>query len=108
MTLEVLLTLAEHPNLLSMSERELFAAAQPCWLLNRRRASQVRYLRVIAQDHVGAVAEVTGFTDMLDDQGRLRSKIEGHLLEAGHPVRDAAIGTPCLPRRNPVRYVAAS
>ena len=72
-----------------MTEEEAWRAGRGVWKMNRSRAAAERFALITAKNVVLAVAEIRGVTRHED-----RTALEGVVLAAGHPVRDAYIARP--------------
>jgi len=72
-----------------MTEDEAWQAGRGVWKMNRSRAVTERFALIVGMGKVLAVAKIEGVTGHGD-----RIALEGHPLEAGHPVYDAHIGRP--------------
>ncbi|MGW1466406.1 hypothetical protein ACWCPT_18910 [Streptomyces sp. NPDC002308] len=85
----------------NMGDEALFRANRGCWVLGER-ADREQYALLSAQGTVRQAIEI----ERLAAVSGGRRAIEGHVLEAGHPVYDAYVGKPqpVEPVRNPVTY----
>lgn len=70
-----------------ITEQEAWTAARGVRKINRDRAGRQRFAIVVGNGRVCAVAELTGMTPIGD-----RYALEGQVLAAGHPIREAYLG----------------
>lgn len=85
-----------------IGEAEVWEQNRGVWKMNRDRAGRQRFALITGGSTVLAVAQITGITQHGD-----RQALEGHILEAGHPVYDAYIGGPDPVEsgsQNPIAY----
>lgn len=87
-----------------MTETEAWQAGRGVWRMSADKASRQRFALIVGEGLVRAVGEITGWTVHGD-----RIALDGEVLDVGHPVRDAYIGTPDpvdTGSQNPVGYRA--
>lgn len=85
-----------------IAEAEAWEQNRGIWKMSRDRVARERFALIVGAGHVRAVAEITGISEYDD-----RIALEGHLLEAGHPIYDTYMGAPdpAVNRsRNPIAY----
>lgn len=70
-----------------MTEEEAWAAGRGLWKMSTEKAGRQRFAVIVGEGLVRAVGEITGVTVHGD-----RVALDGDVLPAGHPVRDAWIG----------------
>ncbi|MEV7630560.1 hypothetical protein [Actinoplanes sp. NPDC089786] len=89
-----------------MTEDEAWEAGRGVWKMDKEKVARQRFALIVGQGLVRAVAEITGYTEHNTPNGA-RIALEGSLLAAGHPVRDAYLGQPdpvVNGSQNPVGY----
>jgi hypothetical protein len=89
-----------------MTEDEAWEAGRGVWKVNKDKISRQRFALITGEGTVRAVAEVTGYAEHHTDTGT-RVALNGALLPAGHPLRDAYLGRPdpvANGSQNPVGY----
>ncbi|WP_174492004.1 hypothetical protein [Amycolatopsis japonica] len=85
-----------------MSEAEAWEAGRGLWKISRDRLARQQFVLITGEGMVRAVAEITGTTILAG-----RTALEGQLLAAGHPIRDAYFDKPdpiVTESQNPVAY----
>ncbi|MEU3455303.1 hypothetical protein ABZ671_17155 [Micromonospora sp. NPDC006766] len=89
-----------------MTEDEAWTSGRGVWKVNAERARRQRFLLVVGEGVVRAVAEITGITAHTTPSGE-RTAFEGQVLPAGHPMRDRYLDQPdpvTNGSQNPVGY----
>ena len=85
-----------------MTEDEAWQAGRGVWKMNAARAARQKFAVVVGEGRIRVVAEITGVTVLGD-----RVALEGHVLPAGHPLRERYLDTPdpvVNGSQNPVGY----
>ena len=85
-----------------MTEEEAWDAGRGVWRMSASKAAREKFALIVGEGLVRAAGQVTGFAVHGD-----RIELQGHVLEPGHPVRDAYIGKPDpagTSSQNPVGY----
>lgn len=89
----------------TQSDEELWAQNRGVWVLSVAKVEAERFATLSFGGRIQVVAELTGH-DVVHDKrtGRDYIALAGEVLTAGDPVRDALVGQPDWPDRNPVTY----
>jgi hypothetical protein len=89
-----------------MTEDEAWTAGRGVWKASAEKIKRQRFALVVGEGAVRAIAEITGHTEHDTPTGP-RIALDGRLLPAGHPVREAYLGRPdpaASGSQNPVGY----
>lgn len=89
-----------------ITEDEAWQAGRGLWKMSRDKAGRERFAIITGEGITRAIAEITGHT-VHETPGGVRVALEGRLLPAGHPVREAYLGEPdpvVNGSQNPVGY----
>ena len=87
------------------SDAELWAQNRGVWALSQARVEKERFASLSFDGRIRIVAEITDHEVVPDPaSGRDHVALVGQVLTPGDPVRDALVGRPDWPDRNPVTY----